>query len=47
MMGRTRANKVVNFVASQNLTGRIVQVRIAAASGYSLIGELTAAKGAA
>ncbi|MFQ5542134.1 MAG: TRAM domain-containing protein, partial [Candidatus Binatia bacterium] len=47
MMGRTRTNKVVNFFAPQNLIGRTVQVRIADASGNSLIGELTAAKGAA
>lgn len=47
MMGRTRTNKVVNFFAPQNLIGRTVQVIIAAASGNSLIGELTAAKGAA
>ncbi|MFQ5540282.1 MAG: tRNA (N6-isopentenyl adenosine(37)-C2)-methylthiotransferase MiaB, partial [Candidatus Binatia bacterium] len=47
MMGRTRTNKVVNFLAPQYLIGRTVQVRIADASGNSLIGELTAAKGAA
>ena len=47
MMGRARNNKLVNFMASQNLVGRTVQVRIAAASGNSLVGELTVARGAA
>jgi len=47
MMGRSRNNKLVNFMASQNLVGRTVQVRIAAASGNSLVGELTVARGAA
>jgi len=46
-MGRSRNNKLVNFMASQNLVGRTVQVRIAAASGNSLVGELTVARGAA
>ncbi|MFQ5930652.1 MAG: tRNA (N6-isopentenyl adenosine(37)-C2)-methylthiotransferase MiaB [Acidobacteriota bacterium] len=47
MMGRTRTNKVVNFIASQDLLGRTVQVRITFASGNSLVGELTQTRGKA
>ncbi|MFQ5853611.1 MAG: tRNA (N6-isopentenyl adenosine(37)-C2)-methylthiotransferase MiaB, partial [Candidatus Binatia bacterium] len=47
MMGRTRTNKVVNFVAPRDLIGSTVQVRITGASSNSLIGELTEVRGTA
>ncbi len=40
MMGRTRTNRIVNFVGPEELSGRLVQVRIVAAAANSLVGEL-------
>jgi tRNA-2-methylthio-N6-dimethylallyladenosine synthase len=39
MMGRTRSNRIVNVVASANLSGKLVPVRITGATATSLIGE--------
>jgi tRNA-2-methylthio-N6-dimethylallyladenosine synthase len=44
MMGRTRANRIVNFSGEDALVGTMVRVRITAATAISLVGEpLTAA----
>ena len=43
MMGRTRANRIVNFIGPESLSGKLVQVRIAAAGANSLRGEIIAA----
>ena len=39
VMGRTRANRIVNVVGSENLIGRIIPVTITGATANSLIGE--------
>jgi tRNA-2-methylthio-N6-dimethylallyladenosine synthase len=44
MMGRTRTNRIVNFVGPENLSGRMAKVRIAAAGANSLLGDLIAAE---
>ncbi len=38
--GRTRTNKLVHFKSSENLTGKLVQVKITEARTWNLIGEL-------
>ena len=40
VMGRTRSNRIVNVVASDNLSGTLVPVRITGATATSLIGEV-------
>lgn len=40
MMGRTRTNKVVNLLGTEDLSGQMVRVRITDATANSLIGEL-------
>lgn len=40
MMGRTRTNKIVNFMAPKSLLGKRVQVRVTLAYANSLVGEL-------
>lgn len=40
IMGRTRTNKIVNALGPARLAGKMVEVRITAASANSLIGEL-------
>jgi tRNA-2-methylthio-N6-dimethylallyladenosine synthase len=40
IMGRTRANRIVNALGSESLTGKVIRVRITAASANSLLGEL-------
>jgi tRNA-2-methylthio-N6-dimethylallyladenosine synthase len=40
LMGRTRSNRIVNVVASDNLSGKLVSVRITGATATSLIGEV-------
>ena len=44
MMGRTRTNRIVNFVGPEELSGKLTGVRIAAAGANSLIGELITAQ---
>lgn len=44
MMGRTRTNRIVNFVGAEDLSGKLAQVRIAAAGANSLAGDLIAAQ---
>jgi tRNA-2-methylthio-N6-dimethylallyladenosine synthase len=39
VMGRTRANRIVNFSGDGRLVGRMVRVRIAGATANSLLGE--------
>jgi tRNA-2-methylthio-N6-dimethylallyladenosine synthase len=39
VMGRTRANRIVNFTGSARLTGEFAQVRITGATANSLLGE--------
>jgi len=39
VMGRTRANRIVNLAGSTRLIGEFVQVRITSATAYSLLGE--------
>jgi tRNA-2-methylthio-N6-dimethylallyladenosine synthase len=39
--GRTRTNKLVHFNADQDLTGKIVTVKITEAKTWNLIGEMT------
>lgn len=43
MVGRTRANRIVNVTAGEDLTGQTVSVRIISASANSLVGELVRA----
>jgi tRNA-2-methylthio-N6-dimethylallyladenosine synthase len=38
--GRTRQNRTVNFSAAEDLTGRLVMVRVTSAFSHSLKGEL-------
>jgi tRNA-2-methylthio-N6-dimethylallyladenosine synthase len=40
LMGRTKTNKIVNFIGDSSLIGRIVNVKIILAKAYYLIGEL-------
>jgi tRNA-2-methylthio-N6-dimethylallyladenosine synthase len=40
LMGRTKTNKIVNFIGYSNLIGRIVNVKIILAKANYLIGEL-------
>lgn len=40
LMGRTKTNKIVNFIGDSNLIGKIVNVKIILAKAYYLIGEL-------
>jgi hypothetical protein len=40
LTGRTRTNKIVNFIGSDNLIGRLVDVRIIAANPWAMRGEL-------
>lgn len=40
LMGRTRTNKIVNFVGDDALVGKFVDVRIVAANPWALRGEL-------
>jgi tRNA-2-methylthio-N6-dimethylallyladenosine synthase len=40
MMGRTRANRIVNFSGPETLVGSLTRVRIAGATANSLLGEL-------
>ena len=42
-MGRTECNRVVNFAAAGDLTGRLIDVRITEVRGHSLRGEPVAA----
>jgi tRNA-2-methylthio-N6-dimethylallyladenosine synthase len=44
MMGRTRTNRIVNFVGPEELCGKLAKVRIAAAGANSLLGDLIAAE---
>ena len=44
MMGRTRTNRIVNFVGAEELSGKLTEVRIAAAGANSLVGELITAQ---
>jgi tRNA-2-methylthio-N6-dimethylallyladenosine synthase len=44
MTGRTRANRIVNFPGSEELSGAIVEVRITGAGANSLTGELIGAQ---
>ena len=46
IMGRTRANRIVNFTGSTSLIGEFVQVRIIGATANSLLGELMCANAA-
>jgi tRNA-2-methylthio-N6-dimethylallyladenosine synthase len=46
VMGRTRANRIVNLDADESFIGQIVAVRIAGATANSLLGELRCAKAA-
>jgi tRNA-2-methylthio-N6-dimethylallyladenosine synthase len=39
IMGRTRGNRIVNVIASENLIGQLLPVRITGATANSLIGE--------
>jgi len=39
LMGRTECNRVVNFAATENLAGRLIDVRITEVRGHSLRGE--------
>jgi len=39
VMGRTRANRIVNFTGSSRMIGHFVQVRITGATANSLLGE--------
>jgi len=38
-MGRTECNRVANFAATENLAGRLIDVRITEVRGHSLRGE--------
>jgi tRNA-2-methylthio-N6-dimethylallyladenosine synthase len=40
LMGRTRTNKIVNFVGDDNLVGQLVDVRIVSANPWALRGQL-------
>jgi tRNA-2-methylthio-N6-dimethylallyladenosine synthase len=40
VMGRTRANKIVNFTGDRDIVGKTVRVRIVEAFLHSLRGEL-------
>ncbi len=40
LTGRTRTNKLVHFKSSENLTGKLVQVKITETRTWNLIGEL-------
>ncbi len=40
LTGRTRTNKLVHFKNSENLTGKLVQVKITETRTWNLIGEL-------
>jgi tRNA-2-methylthio-N6-dimethylallyladenosine synthase len=44
MMGRTRTNRIVNFVGPEELSGQLTGVRIVAAGANSLRGELITAQ---
>ncbi len=44
MTGRTRANRIVNFGGPEDLSGKLVQVRISGAGANSLTGELIGAQ---
>lgn len=44
MMGRTRTNRIVNFVGPEELSGQLTGVRITAAGANSLLGDLIAAQ---
>jgi len=44
MMGRTRTNRIVNFVGPEELSGQLTRVRITAAGANSLTGELITAQ---
>ncbi|HEY2989625.1 MAG TPA: tRNA (N6-isopentenyl adenosine(37)-C2)-methylthiotransferase MiaB [Candidatus Binatia bacterium] len=44
MMGRTRTNRIVNFMGPQDLSGTLARVRIIAAGANSLLGELITAQ---
>jgi tRNA-2-methylthio-N6-dimethylallyladenosine synthase len=44
LTGRTRANRIVNFVGSAELSGKLVNVRISGAGANSLTGELIGAQ---
>ncbi len=44
MTGRTRANRIVNFPGSAELSGKLVNVRISGAGANSLTGELIGAQ---
>jgi tRNA-2-methylthio-N6-dimethylallyladenosine synthase len=46
IMGRTRANRIVNLTGSTSLIGEFVQVRIIGATANSLLGELMCANAA-
>ena len=39
LMGRTRTGKLVNFQGSENLIGKLVNVKITKANSFSLLGE--------
>jgi tRNA-2-methylthio-N6-dimethylallyladenosine synthase len=40
LMGRTRTNKIVVFEGSEEIIGRLVDVRVQQANGFSLYGTL-------
>jgi len=44
MTGRTRANRIVNFSGPEDLSGKLVDVRISGAGANSLTGELIGAQ---
>jgi tRNA-2-methylthio-N6-dimethylallyladenosine synthase len=46
IMGRTRANRIVNLTGSTSLIGEFVQVRIIGGTANSLLGELMCANAA-
>jgi tRNA-2-methylthio-N6-dimethylallyladenosine synthase len=39
--GRTRQNKLVHFSADQDLTGKLVKVKITNIKTWNLLGEIT------
>jgi tRNA-2-methylthio-N6-dimethylallyladenosine synthase len=45
LTGRTACNRVVNFPGPSRLVGRMIDVRITAASGHTLRGEISTAEG--
>ena len=45
MMGRSRSNRIVNVLGTEQLVGQLVQARITGATATSLVGEVLSEEG--